>query len=102
MLLISIVSNQGYTNPRGQVVRKKKFSAVASNVYGSSVWKLRHVTLMEPRIFEAAFTFFFGKYVHLCIKLWKREMDDKFEAEEGYLNFSNNSDICMLIRKPSR
>jgi hypothetical protein len=56
-LLISIVSNQGYTNPGGQVPRKKKFPTVAPKVSVSSIWKSHLGTVMEPKIYEVARTF---------------------------------------------
>ena len=40
--------------------------------------------------------------MHPRFKVWKREMDEKFEAEHGSLNFSNNYDIYMVIRKLGR
>ena len=45
---------------------------------------------------------FLRKSVHPRFKLWKREMDEKFEAEHGSLDFSNNYDIYMIIRKLGR
>jgi hypothetical protein len=45
---------------------------------------------------------FLRKPVHPRFKLWKREMDEKFEAEHGPLIFSSNYDICMIVRKLGR
>jgi len=42
---------------------------------------------------------FLLKSVHPRFKLRKREMDEQFEAEHCSLNFSNNYDIYMVIRK---
>ena len=45
---------------------------------------------------------FIRKSVHPRFKLWKREIDEKSEAEHGSLNLSNNYDIYMIIRKLGR
>ena len=45
---------------------------------------------------------FLLKSVHPRFKLWKREIVEKLEAEHGSLNFSNNYDIYMVIKKLGR
>jgi hypothetical protein len=41
---------QECTNPRRQVVRATKLFIIAPNTFASSVWNLRHVSHLTPKI----------------------------------------------------
>jgi len=45
-------SKQRCTNPGRQVAVETKFCTMAPNIFGSSVWNLFYVTLLEPIILK--------------------------------------------------
>jgi hypothetical protein len=59
---------QGYTNPWCHITMVCKLCKVATNICGSSVWNLFHVTILAPRIFM--WLLGVGKFVYP----WPRSM----------------------------
>jgi len=50
--LLTIPFTQGWTNHGCLVAMATKFCIMVSNIYGSSVWNLLHVTFLTSRNFE--------------------------------------------------
>jgi hypothetical protein len=45
-----VIFRAGMYKPRAQIAQTTKLCTVASNICGSPVWNLLHVTLLVPRI----------------------------------------------------